>query len=207
MVCPRRTATGSGSFLTVLQPSPYSASVSRSCGAHFAASAPCWAAASASADSRRTVTTRWTSVTRLAGGDDPQRDRQQPLDARHAERVQARETGRDQRDHQPLGALHEAVDGDRQPDGLAARLGVRHHLPARETEDRHGAQDVVVPVARVPEGEAAEDGAVRDPVEGGVQEGSPAAGTAQLAAMLPSTRSEKTNRVITTVPQKNAPWG
>ena len=76
-----------------------------------------------------------------ADGDDPQRDRQQALDARDAERVQPGETAATSEIDQPLGALDQAVDGDRQADRLAARLGVRHHLAAGQAEDRDGAQE------------------------------------------------------------------
>ena len=211
-VRPRRTRDRLGELLDRAPAAGRTApSVSRSFASRVTRRPRCAAAAaaaaSASADSRRTVTTRWTRVTRLPTATIHSAIGSSTWMPGTPNVVQAGEAGSDQRDHQPLGALDEAVDGDRQADRLAAGLGVRHHLAAGQAEDRHRAQHEVVAAARVPEREAAEDraSATRSRVES--RKAPQRLERPSCRAMLPSTRSEKTNSVMTIVPQKNSPRG
>ena len=64
----------------------------------------------------------------------------------------------------------------------------------RQAEEAERRQQQVVAVAGVPQREAAEDRRVADPVQGGVEEGAPAAGPPGIRAIVPSTRSEKTKQ-------------
>ena len=140
------------------------------------------AAASASADSRRTVTTRWTSVTRLPTATIHSAIGSRMLDAA-ARRTSCSpaKPGGDQRDHQPLGPLDQAVDRDRQADrSRRAPWCTRRpgRWPGRRSATAHSTLSSPPPAyhsAKPPK-----IAAVGDPVEGGVQEGAPAAGAAQL---------------------------
>ena len=107
------------------------------------------------------------------GTEEPQRGRQH---VRHAE---ARQQGGDPDDDEALGPLGDADVGGR-ADGLRTGLGVGRDLAGHEGEGgRRGDPRLVV--ERPVEGEAAEDGAVGQPVEGGVEEVAPRAGRARHA--------------------------
>ena len=153
---------------------------------------------------RRTVSIRWTTVTRLATREQGEHDEQDDLGqaepasstARPARSRARTATSRSARSAIPTFAVI--------PSPSARARAYETTLPrtrqARASAAMHACR---APRSRgVVQHQATEDGGVADPVEGGVEERAPGAGPARaMRAMIPSMVSENTNAVITSVPR------
>ena len=115
----------------------------------------------------------------------------------------AHQPGGREHDDQPVGALGDADVGGH-AEALGAGLGVGDDAAEDQAGQREGGHVELVALAGVAEHQPTEDGGVAHPVERGVEVGAPAAGAADIRAMMPSTVSEKTKAVMTIVPQKNS---
>jgi hypothetical protein len=111
----------------------------------------------------------------LANGEDPLPDGDQSESAQQPQRsrqdvrdAEARQQDGDREDDQPLGPLGDA-DVGRCPDGLGPGLGVRRHL-SRHQRERRGSGDPRLAVERPVQGDAGEDGPVRQSVKRGVED-------------------------------------
>src|SRR5664280_2417459 len=91
--------------------------------------------------------------------------------------VQAAQSGGHQHDDQTLRALSHA-NVTVHPEALGAGLGVGDAGPAHQAEQRHPGQHRGVADTGEPQQQAAKNCGVRDPVQGGVEEGAPRPGAA-----------------------------
>ena len=108
--------------------------------------------------------------------------------------------------HQPVGALGDAALG-LHAQRLGTGPGVGGHRPHHQAVQRERGQRVGLAGTDVVEHQPAEDRGVAEPVQGGVEERAPLRGGPDIRAIVPSSRSENTNAVITRTPTSSWPRG
>ncbi|GAA3307984.1 hypothetical protein GCM10020295_68510 [Streptomyces cinereospinus] len=167
----------------------------------------CRSAASASADSRRTVTTRWISVIRLPTATSHRAIGSStsmpgtPNACRPASPAATSEiTRRSARSTSPFTATGSPIDSPR-----ALVYDTTWPLARQKIETAHSTRSSPPPAYHRAKPPKTAPSATRSRVES--RKAPQRLERPSWRAMLPSTRSEKTNRVMTTVPQKNSPRG